>query len=80
MMIWTIRHHWAEILDMRKKRVWNQRLSMYCRKLFKAADIVSRIGRDEYLVFVPGPLTEAELTEKAEQICRGKWNLMNGKD
>lgn len=40
-------------------------------KLFKAADIVSRIGRDEYLVFVPGPLTEAELTEKAEQICRG---------
>lgn len=37
--------------------------------LFKATDVVSRIGRDEFLVFVKGIFTEKDIERKAEQLC-----------
>ena len=36
---------------------------------FKASDVVSRIGRDEYLVFEKGSFTKEEVTAQAKGLC-----------
>lgn len=37
--------------------------------LFKASDLVSRVGNDEFLIFCAGKITEEEARKKAENIC-----------
>ncbi|WP_050740634.1 diguanylate cyclase domain-containing protein [Acetobacterium bakii] len=44
-------------------------ISTKIKKLFRAADIVGRIGGDEFVVFLKDIHTKALIKEKAEEIC-----------
>lgn len=44
-------------------------ISAKVRKLFRAADIVGRIGGDEFVVFLKGIRNKDLIKEKAEEIC-----------
>ena len=47
-----------------------QRAGELLSALFRASDIVCRLGGDEYLVFMSGNITKDEVWEKADRICQ----------
>ena len=47
-----------------------QRAGELLSALFRASDIVCRLGGDEYLVFMSGNITKDEVWERADKICQ----------
>lgn len=50
------------------------------QRIFKADDIVGRIGGDEYIVFMRADASQAAVEEKAAEICKAFYTVLTGEN